>query len=95
MIVTIVIIVIKITITVIMKIIIVLKLMKTVVQSHNPKTYICSNSDNAQQEVSKILLNAQHCHSKCNAARVPKTDLHTLSSTLRPKGAIVFRVLLQ
>ena len=28
-----------------------LKLMKIVVQSHNPKTYICSNSDNAQQEV--------------------------------------------
>ena len=46
----IIIIVIKITITVIMKIKIV-NLMKIVVQSHNPKTYICSNSDNAQQEV--------------------------------------------
>ena len=45
------IIVIKIIITVIMKITIVLKLMKIVVQSHNPKTYICSNYDNAQQEV--------------------------------------------
>ena len=45
------IIVIKITITVIMKITIVLKLMKIVVQSHNPKTYICSNYDNAQQEI--------------------------------------------
>ena len=33
---------IKITITVIMKI---------VVQNHNPKTYIYSNSDNGQQEV--------------------------------------------
>ena len=33
-----------------MKITIVLKLMKIVVQSHNPKTYIDSNSDNAQQE---------------------------------------------
>ena len=45
-------IVIKITITVIMKIKAnVLKLMKLVVQSHNPKTYICSNYDNAQQEV--------------------------------------------
>ena len=33
-----------------MKITIVLKLMKIVVQSHNPKTYIYSNSDNAQQE---------------------------------------------
>ena len=47
----IIIIVIKITITVIIKITIVLKLMKIVVQSHNPKTCICSNSDNAQQEV--------------------------------------------
>ena len=45
------IIVIKITITVIMKTTIVLKLMKIVVQSHNPKKYICSNYDNAQQEV--------------------------------------------
>ena len=73
------IIVIKITITVIMKITIVLKLMKIVVQSHNPKTYICSNSDNAQQEVSKKLLIAQHCRSKCNAARVPKTETFTHS----------------
>ena len=53
--------------------------MKIAVRSHNPKTYICSNSDNAQQEVSKILLNAQHCHSKCNAARVPKTETFTHS----------------
>ena len=30
---------------------IVLKIMKTAVQSHNPETYICSNYDNAQQEV--------------------------------------------
>ena len=49
------IIVIKITITVLMKITIVLKLMKMVAQSRNPKTYICSSSDNAQQEVSKNL----------------------------------------
>ena len=41
----------KITITVIMKAAIVLKLMKIVVQSNNPKMYICSNTDNAQQEV--------------------------------------------
>ena len=47
----IIIIVIRITITVIMKITIVLKLMKIVVQSYNPKTYLCSNSDNAQREV--------------------------------------------
>ena len=33
-----------------MKITIVLKLMKIVVQSHDHKTYICSNSDNAQQK---------------------------------------------
>ena len=45
------IIVIKITVTVIMKTTIVLELMKIVVQSHNPKTYKCSNYDNAQQEV--------------------------------------------
>ena len=49
----IIIIVIKITITVIMKIKIVLKLMKIVVQSHNPETYICSNSGNVQQEFKK------------------------------------------
>ena len=47
----IIIIVIKITITVIVKIAIVLKLMKIVAQSHNPKTFICSTSHNAQQEV--------------------------------------------
>ena len=34
-----------------MKITIALKLMKTVAQGHNPKTYICSDSDKAQQEV--------------------------------------------
>ena len=49
-------IVIKIIITVIMKITIVLKLMKIVVQSHNPKTNICSNYNNAQQEVQKTFL---------------------------------------
>ena len=42
---------IEIKMTVIMKIKIVLNLMKIIVQSHNRKTYICSNSDNAQQEV--------------------------------------------
>ena len=41
----------KIIITVIVKTAIALKLLKIVVQSHNPKTYICSNYDNAQQEV--------------------------------------------
>ena len=39
-----------------MKIKIVLNLMKIFVQSHNAKTYICSNSDDAQQEVLKKLL---------------------------------------
>ena len=34
-----------------MKITIVLKLMKIVAQGHNHKTYICSNPENAQQEV--------------------------------------------
>ena len=63
----------------VIKLVIIVKANEIVVQSHNPKTYICSNSDNAQQEVSKILLNAQHCHSKCNAARVPKTETFTHS----------------
>ena len=49
-------IVIKIIITAIMKITIVLKLMKIVVQSHNPKTNICLNYDNSQQEVQKTFL---------------------------------------
>ena len=48
---TTIIIVIKITITVITKITIVIKLMKIVVQKHNPRTYIHSNSDSTQQEV--------------------------------------------
>ena len=39
----------KITIAVIMKMAIV-NLMKIVVQSHNSKTYICSNYDSAQEE---------------------------------------------
>ena len=47
----IIIVVIKITITGILKITIVLKLMKIVAQSHNHKMCICSNSDNVQQEV--------------------------------------------
>ena len=38
-------------ITVIMKATIVLRLMKIVVQSYNPKTYICPNTGNAQHEV--------------------------------------------
>ena len=81
-----VIIVIKIT-TVIMKKTIVLKLMKIVVQSHNPKTYTCSNSDNVQQEFLNLSPNA---HSKGTKNR----DLRSLSSILRPKGAIVVRILL-
>ena len=67
------IIVIKITITVIMKIIIVLKLMKIVAQSHNPKTYRCSNYDNVQH----VQIIAEHCRYKFNSARVPKTETFT------------------
>ena len=37
-------------IAVTMKMTIVSKLMKIVVGIHNPKTYICSDSDNSQQE---------------------------------------------
>ena len=55
-----------------MKIGIVLQLLKIVVQSHNHKTYICSNSDNAQQEFKKKKIIAQHCRTQCNATRVPK-----------------------
>ena len=82
-----VIIVIKITIIEIMKKTIVLKLMKIVVQSHNPKTYTCSNSDNVQQEFLNLSPNA---HSKGAKNR----DLRSLSSILRPKGAIVVGTLL-
>ena len=82
-----VIIVIKITIIEIMKKTIVLKLMKIVVQSHNPKTYTCSNSDNVQQEFLNLSPNA---HSKCTKSR----DLRSFSSILRPKGAIVVGTLL-
>ena len=69
MVIKIIIIVIKITVTVIMKIKIVLKQMKIVVQSHIPKAYICPNYDNL-----KKLLIAQHFRTKCNAARLPKTE---------------------
>ena len=41
-----------------MKIRIVLQLLKIVVQSHNHKTYICSNSDNAQQEFKIFFLSS-------------------------------------
>ena len=91
----IIIIVIKITITEIMKITILLKLMKIVFQSHNPKTYLCSNSDNAQQEVQKNFLASSIAAPSATQQGTKNKDLHTLSSVLRPNGAIVFRVLLQ
>ena len=81
---------IKITITVIMKITIVLKLMKTVVQNHNPKTYVCSSYDNAHQKVKKTFLSPN-----IPAPSPTQQGCHTLSSTLSPKRAIVFRVRLQ
>ena len=90
MVIKLIIIVIKITITVIMKIIIVLKLMKTVVQSHNPKTYICSNSDNAQQEVSKTTSYRPHCRSKYNAAGVPKQRPSNTFFNIKTKGSYIF-----
>ena len=73
----------------------IVNLMKIVVQSHNPKTYICSNSDNAQQEVEKNFLSPNIAAPSARQHGYQKRDLHTLSSILRPKGAIVFRVLLQ
>ena len=79
-----------------MKTTIVLKLMKIVVQSHNPKTYICSNSDNAQQEVFKKTSSRPTLPLQVQRRKdIKNRDLHTLFSTLRPKGAIVFRVLFQ
>ena len=78
-------------ITLIMKITIVLKLIKIVVQSHNHKTYICSNSGNAQQEVKKTSYRTTLPHQvQCNNG-TKNRDLQTLYSILRPKGAIVFR----
>ena len=68
--------------------------MKIVVQIHNPGTYSCSTSDNAQQEFKK-----SYCPTlPLELERIKGTRnryLDTLSSILRPKGAIVFRVLLQ
>ena len=78
-----------------MKITIVLKLMKIVVESHNRKTHICSNSDNAQQEVQKNSLSSRLLHQVQRNKATKNRDLETLFSISRPKGAIVFRVLLQ
>ena len=89
------IIIIVIKITVIMKIAIVLKLMKIVVQSHNHKTYICSNSDKVRQEVKKTSYRPTLPHQGQHKKGTKDRDLQTLSLILRPKGAIVFRVLLQ
>ena len=74
-----------------MKIAIVLKLTKIVVQSHNPKTYICSNSDMFKKTSYRptLLLQVQRIKGTKNR------DLQTISSTLSPNGGIVFRVLLQ
>ena len=59
------------------KLVIIVKANEIVVQSHNPKTYICLNSDNTQQEV---LITSYHPtlplqvqRSKCTKNR----DLHT------------------
>ena len=51
-----------------------LQLLKIVVQSHNHKTYIRSNSDNAQQEFKTKIFIAQHCRTKCNATKVSKIE---------------------
>ena len=78
-----------------MKIGIVLQLLKIIVQSHNQKTYICSNSDNAQQEFKKKLYRPTLPHQMQRNKGTKNRDLQTLSSILRPKEAIVFRVLFQ
>ena len=83
------------TIKVIMKIAIVLKLMKIVVQSHTDKTYIWSNSDNAKSLKLNFLSPEIAGPSEVQRNKSTKNrDLKTLSSILRPKGALVFRVLL-
>ena len=91
----IIIIVIKIAITVIMKKTIVLKLMKIVVQSHNHKTYICRNFDNAHKKFIKTSYRPTLPHQVERNKGTKNRNLQTLSSVLRPKGATVFRILLQ
>ena len=66
-----------------MKIGIVLQLLKIVVQSHNRKTYICSNSDNAQQEFKKIILSPNIAAPNAMQQGYQNRDLQTLSSILR------------
>ena len=91
----IIIIVIKITITVIMKITIVLKLIKIVVQSHNPKTYICSIMTMPSKKFEKPSYRRTLPLQVQRSKGAKNRDLHTLFSTLSPKGVIVFSVLLE
>ena len=56
-----------------------------VVQSHNPKTYICSNSDNAQQEV---FITSYHPTLHLQVQRIKCTknrDLHTAFFNIKTK----------
>ena len=67
-----------------MKTTIVLKLMKIVVQSHNPKTYICSNSGNAQQNVLK------NASPNTAAASVPRQRPSQTFFSTKTKGSHSF-----
>ena len=83
----------KIKKTVIMKTTIVIKLTKIVVQSYNLKTYIY------WQCPARSIKKASYCSTLPQQVQSGKgtksRDLQTLSSILRPKGAIVFRIFLQ
>ena len=74
----------KITITVTMKIRIVLKLMKIIAESQNPKML-----------KKKTSYRPTLSHQVQRSMDTKNKDLNTLSSILRPKGAIVFRVIFQ
>ena len=74
-----------------MKITIVLKLMKIVVQSHNPKTNICLNYDNSQQEVQKTFLSPNIVVQVQRSKGAKNRDLHTLSSTLQLSSHFICR----
>ena len=87
----IIIIVIKITITETMKITILLKLMKIPFQRHNPKTYLCSNSDNAQQEVQKNFLASSIAAPSATQQGTKNKDLHNTFFSIKTKWSHSFQ----
>ena len=77
-----------------MKIKIVLKLIRIIVQNRNPKTYLCSNYDNAQQQVLKTLLPNIATTSPTQQDCQKQRPSHTFSN-IKSKGSHSFQVLLQ